>query len=239
MLALACGQPLRASELYQHAKDPAGWLRDMAMQWRAAIPGGNFLDALEHLKITRTWAPDGRRDFQLEHSGDRVSSTVDPLWSHSFGLSWRFSGQAPINEVGQYFPIHTALQSMHLSGAFSDDALRHAVDPLLTWAPELMISFVGHGPRDYVSVAHSLVALWLTSAQRAEPEKLLHAYQQALHGSLSTGAVDAAVLVLNSLENDAPRLERAALHALLDHVLEVSDHSGVTAQAAEIHRRHA
>ncbi|MEU4422573.1 AAA family ATPase [Actinoplanes sp. NPDC024001] len=218
MLALACGPPLHASELYLYAKDPAGWLRDMALQWRAAVPGGMFLDALEHVEVTRCWAGDGRRDMRLEHSDAMVSSTVDPLWSHSFGPSWRYGETATIGGVSRYFPIYTALQSMHLSGAFSDDALRHALDPLLSWAPELMINFVGHGPREYESVAHSLISLWLASAQRAEPSALYHAYERALSSAVATGSADVIRLVLHSLVHDVPRLDGPTTLNLLSMV---------------------
>lgn len=239
MLALACGQPLRASELYQYAKDPAGWLRDMALQWRAAVPGGMFLDALEDLAITRTWTPDGRRDLRLERSDAVVTGTVDPLWSHSFGPSWKLGAEVSVTAVSQHFPIHTALKSMHLSGAFSDDALRHALDPLLSWSPELMINFVRHGSGEYESVAHSLISLWLASARRAEPAELLLAYERALQCAVTAGALDVAGLVLNTLDKDMARLDRLAVHSLLEGVIRASQDSGLAARADAMRIRHA
>ncbi|MEV6302419.1 hypothetical protein AB0M02_23595 [Actinoplanes sp. NPDC051861] len=212
LLTLACGGPLHASDLYRHAKAPAAWLRDMSLQWRAAVPGGMYLEALEPIAVTRTWTADGRRDLRLEHSPGAAAGSVDSLWSLSFGDT------SPV-ESSQYFPISAALKSMHLSGAFSDDALRHALDPMLDRSPELAVSFVSHGPKDVESVLHSLVALWLASARRADPGELVAAYQRAVTAVRVSRSRDVGAMVLNTLTSDTHRLGRPAVLALLRRLL--------------------
>jgi hypothetical protein len=68
---------------------------------------------------------------------------------------------------------------MHLSGALSDDILRHAVEPLLGRLPLAVLGFVLHGRDDAESVAHSLIRLWLSSSLDDEPERLRYAYERA------------------------------------------------------------
>ncbi|GIE75209.1 hypothetical protein Aph02nite_11590 [Actinoplanes philippinensis] len=168
LLVLCCGGQVRASELYQHARDPASWLRDTASQWRAAVPGGMLLDGLTSVQVTRTWADDERRDLIMEFADEPVSAAVDPMWSNQFGPSWRFSASGVIDGFSENFPLAPAMAMMDLSGAFSDDVLRHAADPILSellWPA--MATFVEHEQGRVESVARSLVRLLLVVRSHA------------------------------------------------------------------------
>jgi hypothetical protein len=182
LIALACGSPVRASELFRHARDPAGWLRDSALQWRGSIPGGMFRDGLSSVQVTRTWTDDERRDMVLELADPPIVPAVDPLWSHRFGPSWRFTGEGVLDRVADDFSAVTALTSMDLTGAFTEDILRHNVEPVLhrmSWAA--MTTFVEHAPGDAESIARSLLNLLLPDrlAGNPDPSGLRSRYERA------------------------------------------------------------
>ncbi|GAB7038306.1 MULTISPECIES: NACHT domain-containing protein [Catenuloplanes] len=174
LLTLACGGPVRASELFRYARDPAAWLRDMSLQWMAAVPSGIWLDTFDTVSVTRVWTEDRRRDIMLR--AGRPGAHHDP------GIGWSLRS-APDAETAvvsaNRFPLQRALASMNLTGALSDDALRHAVSPLLDRAPTLVGRFVRHGPGDTESIGHSLVRLLLSSAFEDDPEALSEAYRRA------------------------------------------------------------
>jgi hypothetical protein len=219
LLTLACGGTVRASELFRRAKDPADWLRDSALQWRAAVPASMFLDALEPLAVTRGWAADGRRDLILEHSPGAGVDDVDPFWSHGFAPDWDFRDSPPGSGFSEYFPLGPALTSMQLSNALSEDALRHALEPMLHRLPEAVETFTLHGRDDTESVAHALVHMWLASALGDEPARLLSAYDRAavalvgkgwgLTDTANSSPGHAIRMVLRSLGADAHRLPSA------------------------------
>ncbi|GGN95525.1 hypothetical protein GCM10010112_85900 [Actinoplanes lobatus] len=221
LLTLACGQPVRATDLYRHARDPAGWLRDMALQWRAAVPGGMFLDALELLQVNREWAADGRRDLVLRNERGIGWTGVDPRWAFSFGRSWNFP---EVMSSTDYFPLATAFRSMDLSSSFSDDAIRHAAEAALGHLPlQALVILVEHGPGDAESVAHTLMSLSMSSGALVPVKELLSSYDRALRaidrveqllrdlGSLTTD------LFLRSLAVDAGRLPSAEVLRLIEH----------------------
>ncbi|MFI5937525.1 NACHT domain-containing protein [Actinoplanes sp. NPDC051494] len=204
LLTLACGGPLRASELFRHAENPASWLRDTALQWRAAVPGGIMLDSLETIGVTRGWAQDGRRDLVLE-AGDGGALTVDPVWSRGLSQDW-----SELRTFDTGVPLRSALKSMQLSGALSEDVLRHAVEPVLWRMPAAVATFVRHGAEESESVAHSLMTLLLASAHHDDPGDLLAAYLRARDAVIVAFQGDAAepyvTLLLRSLTRDAARL---------------------------------
>jgi hypothetical protein len=234
LLVLACDVPVRASELFRHAEDPAFWLRSTGLQWRAAVPSGMFLDVLATVLVERAWAEDGRRDLILR-GGTRTEITgLDPLWSlEAFPRtpdgssrlgSWSFAD----------FPIGEAFASMDLTGAFSDDVLRHAAEP----AAELLsmsalLTFVEHGPGDAESVAHSLVRLALASRLGCSGNELAAVYTRAARAVWRNGPdeerlpLDAGWLefLLRSLLDDAKRLPPGKVLGLSRGLLgEVSGH---------------
>ncbi|GLX99709.1 hypothetical protein [Actinoplanes sp. NBRC 101535] len=223
LLALACGGPLRASELFQRAEDPAGRLRDTALQWRAAVPGGMFLDAMDTITVDRTWTADRRRDLVLTRrpqpstpsgpsapsapsaasgsassvvspsvaSGSALSSGdldggVDLLWSHKL---------TEAVDRSDWTGLQPALTSMRLSGALSDDILRHALEPVLQQAPELVFNLVAHGGNDAESPARSLIGLAMASHLAADHKDLLTAYERAVTAVTSSG-LDASARAL-------------------------------------------
>jgi len=200
LLALACGEPLRASELFVWAADPAAWLRNAALQWRAAVPSGMWLEAMATVAVHRSWAGT-RRDMELVASADTVVEEVEPLWANEVG-----PGSEP--EVGSridgYFRLGAALTSMHLSNNLSDDALRHTLQPVLTRMPDTVRTFVVQGPGDAESVGHSLLGLWLTSA--LDEDGLHAAYARAARALSLYESQTAVTLFLETLLRDVPRL---------------------------------
>jgi hypothetical protein len=204
LLTLAVGEPLRATELFRYAKDPAAWLRAAAQMWRSAVPGSMWLDAVATFTVRRTWTG-GRRDIALIPGPDRAPEPVDLLWSHGM----------PDAEVGRGFRAHSqmgaALQSMHLSDNVSDDLLRHAVQPLLDRMPDTLRGFNVHGPGDTESVAHGLLSLWLTSLLDDDPAAMTRAYDRVVAALCAGEPGDPAVvrLVLRSLGRDSPWLPAA------------------------------
>jgi hypothetical protein len=220
LLTLACGKPLRATELFQEAADPAGWLRDMALQWRAAVPDGMWRDAMSTMTVSRGWSEDGRRDLILLASPDSADEAVEPFWSHQYGPNWEFR-HSDVGSGFSNFNVDQEIKSMHLSGALSDDVLRHAVEPLLGRLPLAVLGFVLHGRDDAESVAHSLFRLWLASSLDDEPERLRYTYGRAAvavsgaawgpAGEAPNDARDAIRIFLRWLAADAHRLPTADL----------------------------
>ncbi|MDR7276151.1 NACHT domain-containing protein [Catenuloplanes atrovinosus] len=215
LLALACGEPVRASELFVHAKDPASWLRDMAMQWQAAVPSGIWLETIETMSVTRTWAADGRRDIVIAPGRGEPAEPVDPLWTH----------RRPSGVFADHFALAPALTSMNLTGAMSDDALRHAIEPLLARAPHLVSRFVTHDDGSTESIAHSLVNLLLTSMLEESPAALARAYHKAAvlanapwlyHGSDERASANAVIaLIRRLLARDRNRLPKHEVDSIM------------------------
>ncbi|BBH71639.1 hypothetical protein ACTI_83240 [Actinoplanes sp. OR16] len=179
MLALACGAEIRASELFRLARDPADWLRDISLQWRAAVPGGMYLDAMEALTVTRTWSADGRRDLVLT-AADGQSGPVDIGWVH--GVRPRPGDIVSIVE-NDWMP--EALKSMDLSSAKSEDYLRHAVDPLLRRFPKALTSFSTDETGVLRSAANQIVEKLLAAAAGELDADGLDELSRLLHRSSS------------------------------------------------------
>ncbi|MFC4069194.1 NACHT domain-containing protein [Actinoplanes subglobosus] len=223
LLVLSCGGQVRASDLYLHAEDPAKWLRDTALQWRAAIPGGMLLDGLTSVQVTRTWADDERRDLALEFADEPIATAVDPRWSNQFGPSWKFPNSGVADGFSDNFPLTQALTLMDLSGAFSDDVLRHTVDPILSglsWTS--MATFIEHESGDAESIAQSLVRLAVAPAS----DDLSGLYFRATTAITRAGysvhsnpsSVEWTKIILRSLERDAKRLPSADVCRIIDLV---------------------
>jgi hypothetical protein len=239
LLTLACGGPLRASDLFRYAADPANWLRDTALQWRAAVPGGMWMSALGSMAVTRGWTGHGRRDLILEASAQKSAQNsaqnrvddVEPYWSHNMAPGTHMRLWEPGSGFSNYFPLGPALKSMQLTDGLSDDALRHVVDPLLDRLPETVSAFVVRSPDDTDSVAHSLLRLWLASTLGDEPEDLMTAYERAVFAvtrsvwgpAENPSAKPSIAIVLRSLAADAARLGLVRVLPLLKEILE-SDH---------------
>ncbi|WP_433382184.1 NACHT domain-containing protein [Actinoplanes sp. CA-142083] len=217
LLVLACGGELRASELFTLAADPADWLRGTALQWRAACPGGMWLEALENVTVRRDWH-EGRRDLIID-SGDTAVEPVDADWSNRVppGLD-----PLPSDYVGN-FPLGPALKSMHLSNNLSDDALLHTLEPVLRQMPDTVKTFVGLPARE--SVARSLIHLWLTSAMAVDLTELAYAYHRAANAvaALDAGDGRAATVLLRSLLADVTRLRAQDVLAVIDQVIANAD----------------
>jgi hypothetical protein len=234
LIALACDVPVRASELFRHAEDPAFWLRSTGLQWRAAVPSGMFLDVLATVLVERAWAEDGRRDLILRGGVRTEIAGLDPLWSleafprtpdgSSRSGNWSFAD----------FPIGEAFASMDLTGAFSDDVLRHAAEPAAELlSTSALLTFVEHGPGDAESVAHSLVRLALASRLGCSGSELAAVYTRAARALWRHGPdeerlpLDAGWLefLLRSLLDDAKRLPPGKVLGLSRGLLgEVSGH---------------
>ena len=215
LLVLACGDELRASELFTGAADPADWLRGTALQWRAAIPGGMWLEAMENVRVRRDWH-DGRRDMVVRLAAAEPIP-IDMNWSHRIR-----PGAPPRSVFLANFTLAPALTSMYLSNNLSDDTLLHALEPLLYEAPDALTTFVQHaGAPEPESVAHSLLRLWMVSTSDANRSELIAAYRLAASAVQAESLLSrerCAAIVLRSLIADAHRLPPADVLTLLDQL---------------------
>jgi len=211
LLVLACGDELRASELFTLAADPADWMRGAALQWRAAVPGGMWLEALENVRVRRDWHH-GRRDMAVRLATAEVVP-IDMSWSHRIA-----PGAPPRSAFLANFTLASALTSMQLSNNLSDDTLLHALEPLLDEAPDALTTFVQHADAPEIeSVAHCLLRLWLTSTSDATRSELIAAYRRAASAVRAENLLSrerCAAIVLRSLIADAHRLPPADVLAL-------------------------
>ncbi|MBM2621865.1 hypothetical protein JIG36_40835 [Actinoplanes sp. LDG1-06] len=214
LLTLACGGSLRASELFTRAADPAYWMRASALQWRAAIPGDMYMDALEVLTVRREWH-EGRRDIVLELALDWAPTFPDPM-----DVTW-FNDHPPGTATPEVhrseFGLHTLLKSMQLSNSLGDSTMLHALEPLVARVPDALTTFVGDE-----SLAHSLVELWLASALDT-PDLLAARYDRVTSAILTliargTSAEAAVTLLMQALRADADRLPPARVVGIA-HVL--------------------
>jgi len=233
LLTLACGGELRASELFTRTGDPATWLRNSALQWQAAIPGDMWMDAMEAIKVTRGWR-DGRRDIVLEHAREWTSELPDP--TDVYWINGRRPGGNRSQAFGANFEMSPALRSMHLSNHLSDDALLHALEPLIHRMPEALTQFVPQDDGSHRSVAHILIRMWLAVPRSLSPEELVAFYQEASHasadlsrGKASTASGDVTELLLGTMRADAYRLPARAVYEI---VLDLFDGAVVTPVAA-------
>ncbi|MEV4702618.1 hypothetical protein [Actinoplanes sp. NPDC049316] len=199
LLTLACGEPLRASEVFLHAADPAHWLRVAALQWEAAVPSGIWSDLVETITAIRAW--DGeRRDLVLDATSERRFPQVDVNWS-THGSAW---GTMSFDRVAN---------RLQLTGDTGADLLRLAVEPLGRWMPDTVTTVVPLGGADADTVAHCLARVWIASSQRADT--LVADYARAVSVLFGGGPEQsgrqlhfgrAARLLLGMLARDAGRL---------------------------------
>lgn len=205
LLALACGEPLRASELFVRAADPAAWLRNAALQWRAAVPSGMWLDVMATMTATRTWSGD-KRDMELLAGPPLAVEEVDPLWANAVEPGRQVDVGS---RLGDYFPLAPALTSMNLSSNLSEDLLRHGLQPLLDRMPWAVTTVMLNGPGDAESIGHSVLELWLTSALDHDVHHLKVAYGRAAFALSRYESLTAMTLFVEMLTRDAGRLPAA------------------------------
>jgi hypothetical protein len=239
LLTLACGSSVRASELFQYAKDPAGWLRNMALQWQAAVPSGMWLDALRTMTVTRGRTDDDRRDIELSPEPSGMPEPVEPLWAHHSGTGRDFR---EVDSFGGLFALDDTLKSIHLSATLSVDALRHVVQPLIDVAPRAVTGFHRHGPGDAESIAASLVRLWVTSG--LGEGDLLAAYERAVTAVTAQAwgppwienASGSPVIrmMLRALTADADRLSFADLTRFVFRLMDLGPMYSVADQLAVV-----
>jgi hypothetical protein len=231
LLRLVCGGELRASDLFTRTGDPAIWLRNSALQWQAAVPGDMWIDALDVLRVTRE-RRDGSRDIVLEYAGEGTTELPDQLdvyWSNRVepGRSGAFAAD---------FQMVPELRSMHLSNHLSDDALLHAVEPLIRRVPEAFTHFHTLEDGDHRSVAHSLARMWLAISRSPSTEELLAAYDDAseaaaslARGTLLGASGHVTEMVLGAMRADAYRLPADGVCGIVHAMI---DEAAVTADAA-------
>jgi hypothetical protein len=209
LLVLACGTPLRASELWQYAADPAYWMRITARLWTAAIPASMWLDSLAPIAVGRSWAPGRRRDIVLTTSESPVPATVDMLWSLSVHPD--DTPERSLTGFNDDTSFEVALRSMALDGYLSGDLLRHALEPLIATMPRALTEVVVHAPGDAESVARSLLDLWLATLAD-DDTGLAAAYARAVDAVTASRAPSRATALLRaSLSRDAARLPADAV----------------------------
>jgi hypothetical protein len=211
LLVLACGPPLHASELWQHAADPAYWMRITARLWTAAVPSSMWLDSLAPITVSRTWSPDRRRDIVLSAADRPAPTRVDLLWSFR-----RHPDDPPASGLSGFnddTSFETALRAMALDGHLSTDLLRHALEPLIATMPSALTEVVLHGPGDAASIARSLLDVWLAGLS-SDDAQLGRAYDRAIEAvSASRAPSEATALLGASLNRDAARLPDATVTA--------------------------
>jgi hypothetical protein len=208
LLTLAGGGELRASELFTKTDDPAAWLRNSALQWQAAVPGDMWMDAMEVLKVTRTWQGD-RRDITLRHVPAWTSDFPDSL-----NVDWITGverGDAPLAAA---FDMGPALRSMHLSNRLSDDMLLHALEPLIHRMPAAVSQFAA-GDRGGNSAAHSIIRMWLAVAQDITSDELAATYRDAIDASQHLAGENVTELLLGAMRADAHRLPAQTVFSMV------------------------
>ncbi|WP_213452167.1 NACHT domain-containing protein [Rhizomonospora bruguierae] len=226
MLTLACGGELRASDLFTRAGDPAAWLRNSALQWQAAIPGDMWMDAMEVLTVTRGWR-DGRRDIVLEYAREWTADLPDP--TDVYWINGLEAGGSRDVAFAATFEIPPALRSMQLSNRLSDDALLHALEPLIHRIPAALTQFATR-ENGHSSVAHSLIRMWLAVPRRLSSKELVAAYEEVsnaavdlANGKLVTASGEVTELLLHTMRADAYRLPGdkvcAIVHELIDEAV--------------------
>ncbi|GAB3853042.1 NACHT domain-containing protein [Dactylosporangium cerinum] len=228
LLTLACGGELRASDLFTQTGDPAAWLRNSALQWQAAVPDGMWMDAMEVVKVTRSWRDDNR-DIVLEHARERMPDLPDPTdvyWTNELEPGGNLD-----EAFGAAFEILPALRSMHLSNHLSGDLLLHALEPLIHRIPAALTQFAPQdGGGGHTSVAQSLIRMWLAVPQNLSSEELVAVYEEAsnaprvlAYGKLSTASGEVTELLLGTMRADAYRLPAQAVcgivHELIDEAI--------------------
>lgn len=202
LLTLACGEPLRASELFVHAADPAHWLRVTALQWEAAVPSGIWNDLVDTMTAIRAW--DGeRRDLVLDATSQRRFPRVDLTWT-TYGSAARTWGTVPFDRVAN---------RLQLSAETGADLLRLAVEPLAQWVPDAVTTVVAVGDQDADTVARCLTQVWAASSRRADT--LVADYDRAVSVLFGGGPEEAGPqlhfgragrMLLTMLARDAGRL---------------------------------
>jgi hypothetical protein len=223
LLALACGEPLRASDVWTRAQEPGRWLQGLSLGWRAAVPPSSWFDVTAHLEVRRTHTADGRKDVVLRRYAGAPVEKVDVLWS------FRSDGAAPFQVTYQ---MDEALRSMHLSNHLSEDVFRHTVEPLLDDLLPAVTHFTVHGPGDAESVAHSLLTVLMVSAADRDPE-LPRAYDRAVAAVASmigrhapgTDPTNALMLLMRTMAQDAGRLGPARVAGYCRRIAALGVHS--------------
>lgn len=217
LLILKCGGELRASDLFTETDDPADWLQGAALQWRAAVPSRMWLETMAILSVGREWHGD-RRDIVVSPLPAALGAMADPNW---------FNRRPPAGDHsagGAYdseFELVPALNSMRLSNDLADDALLHAVTPLLLGLAGSVSSFVVQEENRVESAGFSLTELWMASALDAPRDVKISAYRRAIRAALgnSQGMADSAALLMHSLYVDTTRLEPADVLRLINDML--------------------
>jgi hypothetical protein len=176
-----------------------------------AVPAPLWLDVVENVLIYRPWER-GSRTLSLtwEENATLMEHDVEPMWSSAI------EPDSPITGFTADFALYPLLQSMHMTGNVGDDALRHAVEPLIAYLPDTIAAFAVHGREDAESVAHSLINLWLASAF-ADNDKFVAAYRRAAAAvsGMSGPSERATTLFLTQLTTDAHRMSPPLVGELL------------------------
>jgi hypothetical protein len=109
LLTLACGESLRASEIFLYANDPAKWLSGAALQWRAAIPSNMWLGSVDLMSISDAWSGE-KRDMVLAASSAEPLPEVEPRWS--LGFANLRDDATQFRGFSYHFALGSALKSM-------------------------------------------------------------------------------------------------------------------------------
>jgi hypothetical protein len=227
LLALCCGEPIRAGELFPQSPDTATSMRHAALHWRAALGPEGFTGLVYALDVRWGWTND-RRDVTLRlGTGDEPVEPVDPHWIHEFGPgSWGWTAERRSGFSG-HISVQDIVRSLQLRGGLGDNVLRHALEPVMTRMGEALTSFVCQSVREAESIARSLIELWLTSHLHEPTDQLITAYERAVLGVTGYGwgpgehpdSRPAVTLLLSMMERDVHRLPASCLLDWLDTIV--------------------
>lgn len=218
LLALACNEPILASELFPDSADPAESLSRVSHRWQASTATESWYLLMRSITVRRTWTGD-RRDAAVSLSpGDETVDPVHPFWIHNLGPTSEQRGY----QAGRGFnhsSVDLTFQQLQLRGNLGDDILRHALEPLIPRIGRAVSSFAVHARGDVESVARSLITLWLVSNLQEPDDALTAAYGRGVQAVCShawgRGGVPqpaswpALTLLLNMLLRDVGRLPGA------------------------------
>jgi NACHT conflict system protein len=214
LLAVACGEPVAAHELYPTVDDPVASLSRTTQQWLASLTTEDWRILARSLVVQRTWTG-GRRDTRLSLAApSETLEPVDPFWIHGFGPGSEFRSYAAGRGFANFIDLDLTLQTVQLRGDLGEEIIRHAIEPFLARLSPTLNAFAVWQPGQAESIARAMIRLWVTS--HLDEPALVEAYDRCVFAICSrawgpTGVPHppswpALTVLLQTLARDAGRL---------------------------------
>ena len=223
LLATGLAGELTAQQLFPLAIDPVESWRRHGLLWRSQLSEDGWESMVNTLAINRIWVND-KPDLRITIAKQTpVPAMLDPYWIYDMfpgdpdrgHLAWQRDDSDSILRQSQFF------------ASPSDDLLTHALEPLSADFSAAIATFAGYWTERSVSAAHALIKVWVLSGQRADPEILAAAYEDALAIGTHAFAPWLSItqdrylfLVLRQLAADSHRLPRKFLDTKLNVMIE-------------------